>query len=104
TVFGVRPKLYRPAFGVTNPSIGKSVSDLDLTVIGWNRRSLDTTSLSMEKIYGRVVKKLSKGDIVLLHDTSGKTVAVLERLLVFLREKELESVTVDRLLNVKAYV
>ena len=95
--------LYRPAFAVTNPAIEKAVIKLGLKSIGWNIRSLDTTSRSEKRILKRITSKVSKGDIILLHDTSEKTVTVLEQLLVFLKEKNLQSVTVERLLNIKAY-
>lgn len=91
--------LYRPAFGVTNPSIEKAIKKLGLKSIGWSVRSLDTTARTENTVLSRITKKVSKGDIILLHDTSEKTIRVLERLLVFLREKNLQSVTVERLLN-----
>ncbi len=100
---GLEMNLYRPAFGVTNPQIEKTVKQLELKSIGWSIRSLDTTPRSEEMIFKRITSKLSNGDIILLHDTSEKTVNVLERLLVFLQEKNLESVTVDRLLEIEAY-
>ena len=100
---GLNMNLFRPAFAVTNPMIEKAIKDLKLQSIGWNVRSLDTTSRSEKTILKRITSRISKGDIILLHDTSQKTIAVLERLLVFLEEKNLESVTVDRLLNIKAY-
>ncbi|MUH35361.1 polysaccharide deacetylase family protein [Zobellia amurskyensis] len=95
--------LYRPAFGVTNPQIEKAIKKLNLHSIGWNVRSLDTTSRSEKTILKRITRKVSKGDIILLHDTSEKTIVVLEQLLLFLREKNLSSVTVDRLLEIEAY-
>ncbi|WP_209402625.1 polysaccharide deacetylase family protein [Pseudozobellia sp. WGM2] len=101
---GLTMNLYRPAFGVTNPSIEKAVNQLKVQSIGWNVRSLDTTVRTEDMVLKRITSKVSKGDIILLHDTSAKSVAVLERLLVFLREKNLQSVTADRLLGIKAYV
>lgn len=100
---GVFPKLYRPAFGVTNPRIRRAVAKLKLTVIGWNIRSLDTTKRSKEQVLRRITTKVSKGDVILLHDTSQKTVEVLEQLLLFLKQQDLESVTIDSLFNIKAY-
>ncbi len=100
---GLQMNLYRPAFGVTNPQIEKAVKSLGLQSIGWNVRSLDTTARSENKVLDRVVSKVSKGDIILLHDTSEKSIAILERLLVFLREENLQSVTVERLLKIEAY-
>ncbi|WP_252735737.1 polysaccharide deacetylase family protein [Zobellia sp. B3R18] len=103
TLTGKEMTLYRPAFGVTNPQIAKAVNQLNIQAIGWNVRSLDTTSRSEKTILERITKKVSKGDIILLHDTSEKTIRVLEQLLLFLREKNLSSVTVDRLLEIEAY-
>ncbi len=96
-------KLYRPAFGVTNPMIERAVKHLKVNSIGWNIRSLDTTSRSKKTILNRVTNKIAKGDIILLHDTSQKTIDVLEQLLLFLKDKNLESVTVDQLLEIEAY-
>ena len=98
----IKLNLYRPAFGVTNPRISKAVKELKLKPIGWSVRSLDTTQDSKEKIVSRVTEKLKKGDIVLLHDTSEKTVEVLEQFLIFIEKKKWKSVTVDQLLNLKA--
>lgn len=100
---GKEMNLYRPAFGVTNPQIEKAVKSLGLQSIGWSVRSLDTTLRSENTVLDRITSKVSKGDIILLHDTSEKTIAVLERLLVFLRKENLQSVTVERLLEIEAY-
>lgn len=100
---GLKMNLYRPAFGVTNPQIEKAVTDLGLQSIGWSIRSLDTTPRSANSVLDRITSKVSKGDIILLHDTSEKTITVLERLLVFMHEENLESVPVDRLLEIEAY-
>ncbi len=100
---GLKMNLFRPAFGVTNPQIEKAVKTLGLQSIGWSVRSLDTTPRPENSVLDRITSKVSKGDIILLHDTSEKTIAVLERLLVFLQEKNLQSVTVERLLGIEAY-
>tara|TARA_R110000787_G_scaffold183014_3_gene295031 strand:- start:19100 stop:19876 length:777 start_codon:yes stop_codon:yes gene_type:complete len=100
---GLKMNLYRPAFGITNPRISKAIKTLNLTTIGWSVRSLDTTKDTKEIILTRVVKNLQKGDVVLLHDTSQKTVEVLEQLLIFLDEKKWRSIGVDQLLNIKPY-
>ena len=102
-ISGLKPKLYRPAFGVTNPRIKKAIKHLHLTSIGWNKRSLDTTNLSEKTILKRITRNLKSGDVILLHDTSEKTLRVLEQLLLFLQQKKLEAVTVDSLFNIKAY-
>ena len=100
---GKQMNLYRPAFGVTNPMIEKAVKQLGLISIGWNVRSLDTTARNETMVLERITSKISKGDVVLLHDTSQKSIIVLERLLLFLKEKNLKSVVVDELLQITAY-
>lgn len=95
--------LYRPAFGVTNPNIQRAVKATGMQTIGWSIRSLDTTKRSKASILKRITKNISKGDIILLHDTSDKTIAVLEQLLLFLHTEKLKSVTVDQLLKFEAY-
>ncbi|WP_165748938.1 polysaccharide deacetylase family protein [Cellulophaga sp. Z1A5H] len=100
---GCTMQLYRPAFGVTNPRIKKALKATKLQSIGWSIRSLDTTSRTSNTIFNRSTKNLSKGDVILLHDTSLKSIMVLERLLLFLQKQNMESVTIDSLFNIKAY-
>ncbi len=100
---GLEMNLYRPSFGVTNPQIEKAVNSLGLHSIGWSVRSLDTTARSEKAVLRRITSKVSKGDIILLHDSSEKSVFVLERLLVFLRNRNLKSVPVEQLLEIESY-
>lgn len=102
-ISGKKMNLYRPAFGVTNPNIKRAVKTTGLQSIGWSIRSLDTTKLSQKTVLNRITDSISKGDIILLHDTNAKTIAVLEQLLLFLQENNLRSVTIDQLLNIEAY-
>lgn len=102
-VSGLKTNLFRPPFGVTNPRIKRGVNILGLQSIGWSIRSFDTTSKSKKTIVKSIEKKLKKGDVILLHDTSDKSVEILEQLLVFMKQNKLESVTVDSLFNIKAY-
>src|SRR5690606_11978023 len=62
---GLDSILYRPAFGVTNPSIGSAVDQLGLQTIGWSIRSLDTTNRSKMTILHRITHRLKPGDIIL---------------------------------------
>lgn len=102
-ITGKKLKMFRPPFGVTNPNIKKALRKTLQKSIGWSKRSLDTTSLSEEKILKKITTNLEKGDIILLHDSSAKTIIVLEQLLLFLQSHELQSVPVERLLEIDAY-
>lgn len=102
-ITGKEMKMFRPPFGVTNPNIKKALKSSEYFSVGWSKRSFDTTYISEEKILKRITTNLKKGDIILLHDSSAKTLAVLEQLLLFLQSHKLQSVPVDRLLEIEAY-
>jgi peptidoglycan/xylan/chitin deacetylase (PgdA/CDA1 family) len=91
----IKTDLYRPPFGVTNPSIAKAIKRTHKKSIGWNVRSLDTVTDNEKKIYKKVTGGLKKGSIILLHDTSEKTYSVLVDLLLFLKDKKYSTFTVD---------
>lgn len=95
----VKTNFYRPPFGVTNPDISKAVKKTHKKSIGWDVRSLDTVIQSEKKISDKVKKRLRKGSIILLHDTSEKTYKVLIELLLFLKEKKYSTFTVDSIIN-----
>lgn len=96
-------KLYRPPFGVTNPNIARAVAKTNQTIIGWNIRSLDTVIAQENTILERVKRKVKPGGIILLHDTSSKTIVVLEQLLLFLHSEGYKTKTVEELLEIPAY-
>ena len=41
-VIGVKPKLFRPPYGVTNPNLKKAIVSGRYTPVGWSVRSMDT--------------------------------------------------------------
>lgn len=98
-----KTSMFRPPYGVTNPNIKKALRRTGHESIGWSKRSLDTTAISEERIFQRITAKLRKGDIILLHDNSPKSIVVLERLLLFLWSHKIKSVPVDQLLDIEAY-
>ena len=102
-IIGKKTSCYRPPFGATSPSIARALKATRHAVIGWNIRSLDTKISSEQKILSRIMNRLSPGSIILLHDTSDKTVSVLEQLLVILRNKNYSAVTIEQLLKINAY-
>lgn len=95
----IKTNLYRPPFGVTNPNIARAIKRTGKKSIGWNVRSLDTVTQDEKKIYRKITKGLKKGSIILLHDTSQKTYNVLADLLVFLKDKNYSTFTIDKFEN-----
>lgn len=100
-VTGKRPLYFRPPFGVTNPNIMRALKATEHKVIGWNIRSIDTAIKDQEKVLNRIKKRLEPGSIILLHDTSAHSVSILEQLLIYLREKNYTSVSMDELLKLE---
>ena len=102
-IIGKRTKLFRPPYGVTNPLIARLIRDTHVKSIGWSLRSYDTTIESPERLLDRVTKKIKNGDIVLLHDRCGQTVATLPDFIRYVRAQGYEIVALDKLLALEAY-
>ena len=94
---------FRPPYGVTTPSIRRALKISGHKVIGWNIRSLDGGTKNQNLIFNRIIKRISPGGIVLLHDTASHSVLVLEQFLQFLQKQNYQVVSVEELLNLKAY-
>ncbi len=94
---------FRPPYGVTTPSIRRALNITGHKVIGWNIRSLDGGTTNVELILNRIIKRVSPGGIVLLHDTGSHSVLVLEQFLQFLQQNNYEVISIEELLNLNAY-
>jgi len=100
---GLRPRLFRPPYGVTNPNLARAIRRGGFVPIGWNLRSLDTVVRDEKKLLRRVLRGLRPGAVVLFHDTSAATRAILPQ---FIREATAQGYTfvrLDQLLRVEAY-
>ncbi|GAA3508333.1 polysaccharide deacetylase family protein [Aquimarina addita] len=95
--------LFRPPYGITNPTVAKALKITKHKVIGWNRRSFDTTIPSESVIFKKITSNLKNGDVILLHDTKKITAAVLEQLLLFLQQNNVTTVMIDELFSIQAY-
>lgn len=102
SISGKKVQLFRPPYGVTNPSIRKALEVTKHKVIGWNIRSLDGILKDEKIIFARIKNRIAPGGIVLLHDTA-HTVTILERLMLHLEENEYKVVSIEELLKIKAY-
>jgi len=102
SILGKKVQLFRPPYGVTNPSIRRALEVTKHKVIGWNIRSLDGILKDEKIIFARIKNRIAPGGIVLLHDTS-HTVIILEWLMLYLEENKYKVVPIEELLNIKAY-
>jgi peptidoglycan/xylan/chitin deacetylase (PgdA/CDA1 family) len=102
-ISGKKVQFFRPPYGVTNPSIRKALEVTKHLVIGWNIRSMDGLIKNENLIYKRIINRISPGSIILMHDTTLQSVNVLEKVLLFLKENKYKVVSLEQLLNIKAY-
>ncbi|MGO3813033.1 polysaccharide deacetylase family protein [Mesonia sp.] len=102
-VTGKTPHFYRPPFGISNPKIKKALRITEMQPVGWSVRSFDALLTSKDLIYKNVIRQVKSGDVILLHDDRVLTQDVLERLLIFLKEKNYNLVTIDQLFKSHAY-
>jgi len=100
---GKRPNFFRPPYGVTNPMVAKAVRNGGHKTIGWTIRSFDTVITSPAALMNRVTKSLKAGDVIVFHDDSSITLAILPAVLDRVAKLGLKIVRVDELLNEKGY-
>jgi len=96
-ITGEKNILFRPPYGVTNPSIAKALKETNHTVIGWNVRSYDTVIKNPTQVINRIQKRISPGSIILLHDTHSRCPEIVERLLQFLKKEGYQTVAINTL-------
>lgn len=81
SVAGKKISLFRPPFGVTNPTIAKVIRTLGLHTVGWDVRSFDTMFCKSSEhscrqsehdwyvpVVERIMKQVRPGSVILLHD------------------------------------
>jgi peptidoglycan-N-acetylglucosamine deacetylase len=99
---GVKPRLFRPPYGVTNPTVKKAVINGNYIPVGWSIRSLDTVIKDKQKLFSRI-SNLKPGDIVLFHDTSKTTLDILQTFIDHVHRSGFTFVRLDKLLNIEPY-
>jgi len=102
-VTGMKPFLFRPPYGVTNPVVAKVAKNLGYKVIGWSVRSLDTVIMDADKITERVVERLHPGAVILMHDDRDVTPKALEMIITRAKEEGYRFVGLDELIEVKTF-
>lgn len=100
---GLRPRLFRPPYGVTNPMLAYAVESRNYISVGWSIRSLDTVIKDEDELFARVTKNIRAGDIFLFHDTCAATVNILPALIKKLQREGFAIKRIDELLNIPAY-
>ncbi len=101
-ITGLRPKLFRPPYGVTNPSLAKALKRTMMTSIGWSLRSLDTVK-SKDQVMEKLKQNTKSGDVVLFHDTRKYTPELIDEYIGWLDQNGYKIVSLNQLFNIKVY-
>lgn len=80
-IIGSKTNLFRPPFGITNPSFAKALKSTGLQSVGWDIRSFDTIIKDKQKLIQRITDQLRPGSIILLHDNREITSRILNELI-----------------------
>lgn len=102
-VIGLKPKLFRPPYGVTNPNLKKAIIRGDYTPVGWSVRSLDTVIKDENKLLNKIKDALKPGAVFLFHDTSKTTLNVLPEFIKEVKNRGYQIVPLDKLLHLTPY-
>ena len=86
--------LFAPPSGAYNDETLKSAIDLGYQVIMWSRDTIDWRDQDANIIFERATKKLSNGELVLMHPTL-KTAEALPRILQYCKDNNLNVVPVS---------
>ena len=100
---GKRIRLFRPPYGVTNPTIAKAMKAMHYLSIGWSLKSRDTVIKDDTLLFSRLISNLNQGDIILFHDNKSWIVNLLKAFIPYLKENEYAIDRLDKFLNTNAY-
>jgi peptidoglycan-N-acetylglucosamine deacetylase len=68
--FAVRPLIFRPPVGITNPRLGRVLRELGMICVTFSCRAFDRGNRRIAGLAGIILKKVRPGDIILLHDVA----------------------------------
>ena len=103
-ITGADVKLYRPPYGEYNDTVIKSANDKGLIPIQWSLDTLDYTNLTGTQMWERLEKKLSNGDIILMHNGAKHTADSLEMIIQSINKKGYKIVPVSELVYHENYI
>ena len=70
---GVRPLIFRPPVGITNPRLKRVLAELGLTTVNFSCRIFDQGNRRVANLAARIMARLRSGDIIMLHDLRPKS-------------------------------
>ncbi len=102
-ITGLKPRLFRPPYGVTNPNIKRAVENGNYIPVGWSVRSMDTVIKDKKKLLSGICNAIKPGAVFLFHDTSITTLNVLPEFINAVKNKGYRVVPLDKMLHLEPY-
>lgn len=102
-VTGLKPKLFRPPYGVTNPNLAKAIKKGGYTPVGWSVRSMDTVIKDGERLLSKINEGIKPGAVFLFHDTSKSTLSILPEFIQEVKKRGYNIIPLDKLLALQPY-
>lgn len=102
-VTGLKPRLFRPPYGVTNPNLAKAIKSGSYTPVGWSVRSMDTVIKDGKELSGKINKGIKPGAVFLFHDTSKTTLSILPEFIREVKNRGYSIIPLDKLLALQPY-
>ena len=103
--FGIVPLAFRPPVGITNPLLWRVLLEQGMYCVNYSCRAVDIGNRRIGRLSETVLKAVSRGDIIALHDVAPRhagperLIAEFDALLRGLKEKGPEVVPLDRLIG-----
>jgi peptidoglycan-N-acetylglucosamine deacetylase len=101
--YGILPMAFRPPAGITNPLLRRVLLEQGMYCVNYSCRAVDIGNRRIRRLSEKVLKAVSRGDIIALHDVAPRhagrerLMAEFDALLGGLKEKGLEVVPLGRL-------
>ena len=102
-VIGLKPKLFRPPYGVTNPNLAKAIIKGGYTPVGWSVRSMDTVIKDENILLNKINAGIKPGAVFLFHDTSKISLGVLPNFIQEVKKRGYNIIPLDKLLALQSY-
>lgn len=67
---GIQTRMFRPPVGITNPRLGPVLGHRKMTCVTFSLRPWDGGNRRLHNLAYRVLRRVSPGDVILLHDRS----------------------------------
>jgi probable sporulation protein (polysaccharide deacetylase family) len=99
SITGVEMKLFAPPSGAFSQTTLNVAKNLGYHTVMWTKDTIDWKEKNSQVIFNRAVKNASGGDLILMHPTEA-TLATLEKIIEYFKDKSLNLTTVSKNIGV----